>query len=189
MTRSSRWAACSRSPAAWQGVLTQRHDHGRLGRQHRGLQPAIAMAEALARLGDAEEVTEIELQAHRCQHLERKVEYVVAQGRVLDDQRCYLIAQARTHSCNHGPSTSRRRLLRSQPILKRSHQQMAGSGTAAGPAIASGTPIERQPFTMARTTPAAKRQIPPWYWACERFSFFWQQRLSYLLSCVFSVRR
>jgi hypothetical protein len=54
----------------------QRGDHRRLRRKFHGLRPVIAMAEARACPGDADEAAEIELQAHARQHLEREVEEV-----------------------------------------------------------------------------------------------------------------
>jgi hypothetical protein len=51
--------------------LAQNRDHGRLGRQLHRLRPA--MAEALAALGDANQITQSEVPTHVCQHLERKV--------------------------------------------------------------------------------------------------------------------
>jgi hypothetical protein len=60
--------------AAREGMLAQRRGDRRLGRQLYRLQPALTMAEAPARLADADEVTQIELMAHVRQHLERKVQ-------------------------------------------------------------------------------------------------------------------
>jgi hypothetical protein len=45
-------------------VLAQRRDHRRLGGQNRRLQPVIAIPEALACLGDVDEISQIELEAH-----------------------------------------------------------------------------------------------------------------------------
>jgi hypothetical protein len=59
-------------------MLEKCRDDRRLARQLHRLQPAVAMAEALARLGDANEVTEIELLAHARQQLEGKVQQRVA---------------------------------------------------------------------------------------------------------------
>jgi hypothetical protein len=55
-------------------MLAQRRDHSRLGRQLHRLQPIVAVAKALASLGDADEVVEIELLTHVRQHLEWKVQ-------------------------------------------------------------------------------------------------------------------
>jgi pSer/pThr/pTyr-binding forkhead associated (FHA) protein len=58
--------------AAGEGVLEQRRDNRRLGRQLHRLQPTVAMAEMLACRGDADEVMNVELLAHARQHLERE---------------------------------------------------------------------------------------------------------------------
>jgi hypothetical protein len=55
-------------------MLTQRRDHRRLGGQFNTLQPAVAMAEALAGRGDADEVTDIEMLAYVRQELQWKVQ-------------------------------------------------------------------------------------------------------------------
>jgi uncharacterized protein YllA (UPF0747 family) len=55
-------------------MIAQRRDHLRLGRQLRRLQRAVAMAEALARLGYAAEVANIKLLAHARQQLVCKVQ-------------------------------------------------------------------------------------------------------------------
>jgi hypothetical protein len=52
----------------------QRRDHRRLGRQLRRVQPAIAVAEALASVGDADEVPQTELLAHGREQFELEVQ-------------------------------------------------------------------------------------------------------------------
>jgi hypothetical protein len=47
---------------------------GDLGRKLHCHQPDVAMAKTLARLGDARQVTYIQVLTHRCQHLERKTQ-------------------------------------------------------------------------------------------------------------------
>jgi hypothetical protein len=54
--------------------LVQSRDHRRRSRQLRRLQPAIAMAEALARLCDAHKFVKLKMLAHARQHLEREVQ-------------------------------------------------------------------------------------------------------------------
>jgi hypothetical protein len=56
-------------------------DHRRLGRQLSRLQPAVAMAEALARAGDANEGTNTEMLAHARQHLQWEVHQGGRHGR------------------------------------------------------------------------------------------------------------
>jgi hypothetical protein len=55
-------------------VLAQRSDYRRLGGKLRRFLPALAMTEAIASLGDADQVMEIKLLAHACQRLERQVQ-------------------------------------------------------------------------------------------------------------------
>jgi hypothetical protein len=60
--------------AACEGLLSQGGDHWRLGRQLRRVLPPVSIPEALAGLGDTDEVAEIELRAHIRQDLKGKVE-------------------------------------------------------------------------------------------------------------------
>jgi hypothetical protein len=69
--RSSQWGACVDQFVLRECDLAQNRDHGRLTWQLHGLRPA--MAETLAALGDANQVTESEVPTHLRQHLERKV--------------------------------------------------------------------------------------------------------------------
>jgi hypothetical protein len=63
---------------AREGKLTQRCDHRRLGRQLLRRLSTVAMTEALARLGDADEVAEIKLLTYARQQLQRKVNQAAA---------------------------------------------------------------------------------------------------------------
>jgi hypothetical protein len=74
------WAHARNPHASWKGKLQQRRDHRRLGRKLRRLQPAVAVAQPLARLSDVDKVTEGELQAHARQNLNWEVQQGDAVG-------------------------------------------------------------------------------------------------------------
>jgi hypothetical protein len=61
-------------------MLVQRPHHRQIDQQLCGQRPATAIAEALAGLGEADEVPEIKLQAYIRQHLQRNVEQVGHSG-------------------------------------------------------------------------------------------------------------
>jgi hypothetical protein len=77
-------------------MLAQHRDHRRLGLKFHRLWPVVAMAEALASLGEADEVTEIELQAKIHLHLKRQLQQggLVRQGPKHGTESCGVGASA-----------------------------------------------------------------------------------------------
>jgi hypothetical protein len=85
--------------AAREGKVAQQRDHRRLSRHLHRLKPAVAVAEPLARRGGADEVVQMKLLAHACQHLERKVQQGSCARRRAHSSHCgYFEKLPGTHS-------------------------------------------------------------------------------------------